>query len=86
MRNVLSYYHKRSQVSLLKEDYILLVPLVQVVMASSSPSTSLESMTTLLVEQYIAFMDLRQTIMYQNQKNEVTINFLPVLLCRELHF
>ncbi|XP_073472993.1 uncharacterized protein [Aquarana catesbeiana] len=74
MRNVLSYYHKRSQVSLLKEDYILLVPLVQVVIASSNPSTSLESMTTLLVEQYIAFMDLRPTIMCQNQKNENRTN------------
>ncbi|XP_018413129.1 PREDICTED: uncharacterized protein LOC108787928 [Nanorana parkeri] len=70
MRNVMSYYHKRSKVSLLKEDYPLLVPLVQVVLASSYPSTSLESMTTLLVEQYIAFMDSRPTIMCQNKKKE----------------
>ncbi|KAM5180775.1 uncharacterized protein ACMZJ9_001333 [Mantella aurantiaca] len=70
MRNVLSYYSKRSKVSLFQEDYLLLVPLVQVVMTSSKPSTSVESMTTLLVELYIAFMDSRPTIMCQNQKNE----------------
>ncbi|XP_072287142.1 uncharacterized protein [Pyxicephalus adspersus] len=72
MRNVMSYYHKRSKVSLKEEDYNLLVPLVQVLFTTSNPSSSLESMTTLLVEQYVTFMDSRPTVMCQNKKDETT--------------
>ncbi|XP_068122465.1 uncharacterized protein [Hyperolius riggenbachi] len=70
MRNVMSYCHKRSKVSLLEADYLLLVPLVQVVMATSKPSTSLESMSTMLVEQYITFMESRPPAMCQNDNKE----------------
>ncbi|XP_063811910.1 uncharacterized protein LOC135049882 isoform X2 [Pseudophryne corroboree] len=70
MRNVMSYYHKQSKVSLFEEDYLLLVPLVQSVYDASKPSTSLESMSTLLVEEYITFMDSRPSIMCKSHPNK----------------
>ncbi|KAM8976089.1 LOW QUALITY PROTEIN: uncharacterized protein RCH25_025400 [Pelodytes ibericus] len=61
MRNVLSYYHKCKNLKghLPEADYLLLLPLVQAVMDTSNPSTSLSSMSALLVEEYITFMDSR---------------------------
>ncbi|KAM9320334.1 uncharacterized protein PAF06_004844 [Gastrophryne carolinensis] len=76
MRNVLSYYHKLSKLSLSEEHYLLLVPLVQVILATSKPSTTAESMTALLVEQYVALLDSRPTIMCQNHNNKVTLNVI----------
>ncbi|XP_053312961.1 uncharacterized protein LOC128474620 [Spea bombifrons] len=65
MRNVLSYYHKHKHIKgrLLVTNYLLLVPLIQAVMETMSPDTSLVSISALLVEQYITFMDSRPSIM-----------------------
>ncbi|XP_075053931.1 uncharacterized protein LOC142139967 [Mixophyes fleayi] len=74
MRNVMSYYHRQSKVNLLEEDYLLLVPLIQTVYDTSKPSTSLESMSTLLVEEYITLMDSRPSIMRKIQPTEESDN------------
>ncbi|XP_029467174.1 uncharacterized protein LOC115096549 isoform X2 [Rhinatrema bivittatum] len=65
MRNVLSYYHKRQPLpaGLHHSDYFLLVPLLQAVIDTATPSTSLDSVSTLLVEEYFTFMDLRPSCM-----------------------
>nr|XP_033777322.1 uncharacterized protein LOC117348864 [Geotrypetes seraphini] len=65
MRNVLSYYHKLRSLpaSLCRTDYFLLVPLLQAVIDMSTPSTSVDSVSTLLVEEYITFMELRPSCM-----------------------
>ncbi|KAM4795647.1 uncharacterized protein WCC33_000712 [Rhinophrynus dorsalis] len=67
MRNVLSYYHKLQHMkgNLPEAAYLLLVPLVQAVMDNSDPSTTLDSASTLLVEEYITFMDSRPAVMRQ---------------------
>ncbi|XP_030078290.1 uncharacterized protein LOC115482553 isoform X2 [Microcaecilia unicolor] len=65
MRNVLSYYHKHRSLpaGLCRTDYFLLVPLLQAVIDTSTPSTSVDSVSTLLVEEYITFMELRPSYM-----------------------
>ncbi|XP_075119172.1 uncharacterized protein LOC142194044 [Leptodactylus fuscus] len=70
MRNVMSYLHKHAKISLLDEDYLLLVPLAQTVFSTSKPSTTLDSLSTLLVEEYITFMGSRPSIMHRNEQPE----------------
>ncbi|CAN2391498.1 hypothetical protein PRIEUP_LOCUS1538 [Pristimantis euphronides] len=70
MRNVMSYLHKHAKIHLLYEDYFLLVPLAKTVFATSNPSTCLDSLSTLLVEEYITFMDSRPSIMLRNENPE----------------
>ncbi|XP_044139681.1 uncharacterized protein LOC122930386 [Bufo gargarizans] len=67
MRNVMSYCHKQAKIGLLDEDYLLLVPLTQTVFATSKPSTSVDTLSTLLVEEYITFMDSRPPAMHRNE-------------------
>ncbi|MEE6468469.1 hypothetical protein FKM82_008291 [Ascaphus truei] len=72
MRNVLSYYHtlQHIQGSLPEAAYLLLVPLVHVVIDTCTPSTLLDSVSTLLVEEYITFMDSRPTLMRKLYSSE----------------
>ncbi|KAG7471293.1 hypothetical protein MATL_G00122760 [Megalops atlanticus] len=57
LKKVLSYYHRiqRLKTTLPEPDCLLLVPLVQVAVAGSTPSTSVDSVSTQLVEQYLSF-------------------------------
>ncbi|XP_066455597.1 uncharacterized protein [Eleutherodactylus coqui] len=80
MRNVMSYLHKRAKISLLDKDYLLLVPLAQTVFATSKPSTSLDSLSTLLVEEYITFIDSQPTIMLMNEHPEESGTFQKMSL------
>ncbi|XP_075706985.1 uncharacterized protein LOC142741499 [Rhinoderma darwinii] len=80
MRNVMSYFHKHARTSLLDEDYILLVPLAQTVFTTSKPSTSLDSLSTLLVEEYITFMDSRPSIMHRDEHPEKSGTFQKMSL------
>ncbi|XP_078278277.1 uncharacterized protein LOC144606241 isoform X2 [Rhinoraja longicauda] len=59
MSNVLSYYQKIQHSSdyLSEANYLLLVPLVQVSLAATTPSTSLNVLSTQLVEEYVTFME-----------------------------
>ncbi|KAG5836645.1 hypothetical protein ANANG_G00230600 [Anguilla anguilla] len=61
MKKVLSYYHRVQQLksALPEADCLLLVPLLEVALARSSPSTSAHSVATLLVQQYLTFMNSR---------------------------
>ncbi|XP_061072682.1 uncharacterized protein LOC133107658 isoform X2 [Conger conger] len=61
MKRVLSYYHRIQRVKsrLLESDCLLVVPLLQVVLAHSTPSTSSDSAAAHLVEQYLTFMNSR---------------------------
>ncbi|KAE8622035.1 hypothetical protein XENTR_v10005072 [Xenopus tropicalis] len=74
MRNVLSYYHKLQHMegSLPEPEYLLLLPLVQVAL-DSNPRTSLDSSSTQLVEEYVAFMDYRPSIMHRPHTPEVSL-------------
>ncbi|XP_078080693.1 uncharacterized protein LOC144501160 isoform X2 [Mustelus asterias] len=62
MRNVLSYYQKiqPSNSCLSDTNYLLLVPLVQVSIATATQNTTLSLLSTVLVEQYLTFMDWSQ--------------------------
>ncbi|XP_069617200.1 uncharacterized protein [Ranitomeya imitator] len=80
MRNVVSYFHKQGKINLLEEDYLLLVPLAQTVFATSKPSTSLDSLSTLLAEEYITFMDSRPSIMLRNEHPEESETFKKMSL------
>ncbi|XP_067824062.1 uncharacterized protein [Heptranchias perlo] len=59
MRNVLSYYQKiqTSKRGLSETNYLLLVPLVQVSIATEAQNTTLSLLSTLLVEEYLTFME-----------------------------
>ncbi|OCT91141.1 uncharacterized protein LOC108709187 [Xenopus laevis] len=75
MRNVLSYYHKlqRMEGSLPEPEYLLLLPLVQVAL-DNNPSASLDSASTNLVEEYVAFMDYRPSIMHRPNSLEASLH------------
>ncbi|XP_073526889.1 uncharacterized protein [Phyllobates terribilis] len=75
MRNVVSYFHKQGKINLLEEEYLLLVPLAQTVFATSKPTTSLDSLSMLLAEEYITFMDSRPSIMLRNEHPEESETF-----------
>ncbi|KAG8590612.1 hypothetical protein GDO81_006812 [Engystomops pustulosus] len=70
MRNVMSYCHKYAKINLLNEDYFLVVPLAQTIFATSKASTTLDSLSTQLVEEYISFMESRPPIMHRNEHPE----------------
>ncbi|XP_056415174.1 uncharacterized protein LOC130356971 [Hyla sarda] len=70
MRNVISYRHKYAKISLLDEDYLLLVPLSQTVFMTSKPSTSIDSLSIILVEEYITFMDSRPSVMQRSEHSK----------------
>ncbi|XP_063300396.1 uncharacterized protein LOC134589222 [Pelobates fuscus] len=82
MRNVLSYHHKIHQMkeSLPDEDYLLLLPLVQVVMDNSTSTSSQGSISALLVEEYITFMDSRLTIMQDPHTDDRIFQDIAYLL------
>ncbi|XP_069801030.1 uncharacterized protein [Dendropsophus ebraccatus] len=80
MRNVISYLHKQAKLGLSDEDYLLLVPLAQTVFTTSKPSTSLDSLSTLLVEEYITFMDSRPSIMHRSKHSEENETFQKMSL------
>ncbi|XP_066551196.1 uncharacterized protein LOC136717661 [Amia ocellicauda] len=65
MKNTLSYYHRyrRFKTALPDSESLLLIPLTQAAVAGSTPSTSVDSITALLVEEYITFMDSRLAFM-----------------------
>lgn len=59
MSNVLSYYQRIQHSSdyLSEANYLLLVPLVQVSLAATTPSALLNVPSTQLVEEYVTFME-----------------------------
>nr|XP_008167190.1 uncharacterized protein LOC101953243 isoform X1 [Chrysemys picta bellii] len=65
LRNILSYYHKLqgTAMNLPDTDYFLLVPLLQVVLDAAAPSLSLDSISAVLAEEFITFMNLRPQLM-----------------------
>ncbi|XP_065429004.1 uncharacterized protein LOC101953243 isoform X2 [Chrysemys picta bellii] len=65
LRNILSYYHKLQDtaMNLPDTDYFLLVPLLQVVLDAAAPSLSLDSISAVLAEEFITFMNLRPQLM-----------------------
>ncbi|XP_078539716.1 uncharacterized protein LOC144824529 [Lissotriton helveticus] len=65
MRNALSYSHKiqKLSASLSDAECLLIVPLVQAVIDTTLPISSVDSMSALLVEEYLTFMDLRTTLL-----------------------
>uniref|UniRef100_W5M6U7 Uncharacterized protein n=1 Tax=Lepisosteus oculatus TaxID=7918 RepID=W5M6U7_LEPOC len=65
MRNVLSYYHRMQhfKTRLPDSECVLLIPLVEASVADATPSTSVDTVTTLLVEEYITFMECRPAFM-----------------------
>ncbi|KAJ6657298.1 hypothetical protein lerEdw1_002665 [Lerista edwardsae] len=58
LRNVLSYYHKLQGMStpLCEQDYLLPVPLLQVILDVATPSISVDTVSTLLVEEFLTLM------------------------------
>ncbi|XP_072909176.1 uncharacterized protein [Hemitrygon akajei] len=77
MRNVLSYYQNIQPPSmcLSESNYLLLVPLVQVSIAAATQNTTLSSLSTQLVEEYVTFMEwwMRQQV-NQMSNNSVEDN------------
>ncbi|KAK1157451.1 hypothetical protein AOXY_G25137 [Acipenser oxyrinchus oxyrinchus] len=69
MKNVLTYYHRiqRLKNSLPDTEYSLLVPLVQAAIAGAAHSTSVATVTTLLVEEYITLMESRPPFMRNSE-------------------
>ncbi|XP_041096744.1 uncharacterized protein LOC121308425 isoform X2 [Polyodon spathula] len=69
MKNVLTYYHRiqRLKNSLPDTEYSLLVPLVQAAIAGTAHSTSVATVTTLLVEEYITLMESRPQFMRKSE-------------------
>nr|XP_014353971.1 PREDICTED: uncharacterized protein LOC102359386 isoform X2 [Latimeria chalumnae] len=65
MRNVLSYCHKiqRMKDELPETDFLLLLPLLQVAIATATRSASIDALSALLVEEYITLMELRPQFM-----------------------
>ncbi|XP_025070637.1 uncharacterized protein LOC102373169 [Alligator sinensis] len=61
LRNVLSYYHKLQGTAthLPDMEYFLLLPLLQVALDPAAPNLSTDSISALLVEEFITFMNLR---------------------------
>ncbi|XP_048375569.1 uncharacterized protein LOC125446089 isoform X3 [Sphaerodactylus townsendi] len=63
LRNVLSYYHKLQGASapLHEQDYFLPVPLLRAILHTASPavSESVDSVSVLLVEEFLTFMKLQ---------------------------
>ncbi|MGH0190044.1 UNVERIFIED_CONTAM: hypothetical protein FKN15_041479, partial [Acipenser sinensis] len=69
MKNVLTYYHRiqRLKNSLPDTESSLLVPLVQAAIAGTAHSTSVATVTTLLVEEYITLMESRPPFMRNSE-------------------
>ncbi|KYO33790.1 uncharacterized protein LOC102563695 isoform X3 [Alligator mississippiensis] len=65
LRNVLSYYHKLQGTAthLPDMEYFLLLPLLQVALDPAAPNLSTDSISALLVEEFITFMNLRPRFM-----------------------
>ncbi|XP_044286343.1 uncharacterized protein LOC123023568 [Varanus komodoensis] len=61
LRNALSYYHKLQGMAtpLENQEYFLPVPLLQAILDSSPPSISVDSVSALLVEEFVKLMKLR---------------------------
>ncbi|XP_066491061.1 uncharacterized protein [Tiliqua scincoides] len=61
LRNVLSYYHKLQGVStpLHDQDYLLPVPLLQAILDVATPSISVDTVSTLLVEEFLTLMRIQ---------------------------
>nr|XP_048680103.1 uncharacterized protein LOC125623962 isoform X5 [Caretta caretta] len=59
LRNILSYYHKPqgTATNLPDTGYFLLVPLLQVVLDTAAPSLSLDSISAVLAEEFITFIE-----------------------------
>ncbi|XP_069082429.1 uncharacterized protein [Pleurodeles waltl] len=65
MRNALSYSHKFQKLSASPSDSecLLIVPLVQAVIDTSLPTSSVDTVSALLVEEYLTFIDLRPMLL-----------------------
>ncbi|KAM9117614.1 uncharacterized protein ACDP82_017025 [Pangshura tecta] len=79
LRNILSYYHKLqgTATNLPDTNYFLLVPLLQVVLDAAAPSLSLDSISAVLAEEFITFMNLRPQLMrLSSTKDPASANIL----------
>ncbi|XP_030392875.1 uncharacterized protein LOC115636649 [Gopherus evgoodei] len=65
LRNIISYYHKLqgTATNLPDTSYFLLLPLLQVVLDAAAPGLSLDSISAVLAEEFITFMNLQPQLM-----------------------
>nr|XP_028564539.1 uncharacterized protein LOC114585819 [Podarcis muralis] len=72
LRNVLSYYHKLQGTStpLRDQDYFLPVPLLQVILDLGSSTSSVESVSALLVEEFMSLKKLHPQLVRLSVSNQ----------------
>ncbi|XP_043910459.1 uncharacterized protein LOC122787678 [Protopterus annectens] len=83
MSTVMSYYHKyqNMKISLQDSDYLLVIPLLQNAVENSTQSSSLDSLSVTLVEEYITLMESRPHYMRTaTSRNMADYNIFQFLL------
>ncbi|KAK6473395.1 hypothetical protein HHUSO_G26801 [Huso huso] len=87
MKNVLTYYHRIQHLknSLPDTESSLLVPLLQAAIAGTAHSTSVATVTTLLVEEYITLMESRPPFMRNSEiRHKASANTEGVVVFEEV--